>query len=349
MEDSFLFLRVRHIHSIRKGGKMKKSFLVIFCFLFCFFSIQFTTPYAAEKFPVKPMEFIIPVEAGSDADVISRPIMQKVSQLLGQPVMIVNKPGAGSTIGYRAIHQAKPDGYTTGWGSATLISNKLSGISPLDYHDFTMLGAFATYFPIIVASTKTKRPFNTIQEVIAYGKSHPGEISLSTANIGGNWWVASMAFMKGLGIEFNIIPQPGAGALSMAQVAGGHTDLACVALGSAKALLDSGHVRFLVNLGDERAAAPYDNIPTMKELGYDVGYESTQLAMGPPRMPKGIVEILAKAIKQAAHEPEYVKFCSERNARWVYIPPEKIVSVFDKRRETVREIMSKAGILKEAK
>ena len=84
-----------------------------------------------------------------------------------------------------------------------------------------MLGTFATYFPVIVAATNTKRPFKTIQEVISYGKAHPGEISISTSNIGGNWWVASMAFMKGTGVEINIIPQPGAGALSMAQVAGG--------------------------------------------------------------------------------------------------------------------------------
>jgi len=328
---------------------MKRSLPIVLSALFCFGFIALGTPDAAEKFPVKPMEFIVPLEAGSDGDVIARPVMQKVSQLLGQPVMIVNKPGAGSSIGYREVHRAKPDGYTTGWGSATLISNKLQGISPLDYHDFTMLGTFATYFPVIVAATKTKRPFKTIQEVISYGKAHPGEISISTSNIGGNWWVASMAFMKGTGVEINIIPQPGAGALSMAQVAGGHTDLACVGLGSAKALLDSGQVRLLVNLGEERAAAPYDKIPTMKELGFDVGYESTNFAMGPPRMPKDVVEILVKSIKQAVHEPDYMKFCSERNARWVYIPPEKMVSVFDKRREIVREIMSKAGILKETK
>jgi putative tricarboxylic transport membrane protein len=328
---------------------MKKSFAMALSVLFCFGFIALGTLEAAEKFPVKPIEFIVPLEAGSDGDVIARPVMQKVSQILGQPVMIVNKPGAGSSIGYREVHRAKPDGYTTGWGSATLISNKLQGISPLDYHDFTMLGTFATYFPVIVASTSTKRPFKTIQEVISFAKANPGEISLSTSNIGGNWWVASMAFMKGTGTDINIIPQPGAGALSMAQVAGGHTDLACVGLGAAKGMLDSGQVRLLVNLGEERAAAPYDKIPTMKELGHDVGYESTNFAMGPPRMPKDIVEILVKAIKQAVHEPDYVKFCSERNARWVYTPPEQMVSVFDKRRAVVREIMSKAGILKEAK
>jgi tripartite-type tricarboxylate transporter receptor subunit TctC len=153
---------------------MKKLFAIVLSVLFWFVFIALGALDAAEKFPVKPIEFIVPLEAGSDGDVIARPVMQKVSQILGHPVMIVNKPGAGSSIGYREVHRSKPDGYTIGWGSATLISNKLQGISPLDYHDFTMLGTFATYFPVIVASTSTKRPFKTIQEVISFAKAHPG-------------------------------------------------------------------------------------------------------------------------------------------------------------------------------
>ena len=328
---------------------MRRLFLVILNILFCFGSIHLGILQAGEKYPVKPIDFIVPLEAGSDGDVIARPVMQKVSQILGQPVMIVNKPGAGSSIGYREVYRAKPDGYTIGWGSATLISNKLQGISPIDYHDFTMLGTFATYFPVIVAATNSKRPFKTIQEVMSYAKAHPGEVSMATGGIGQNWWVASMSFLKGTGLEINIIPQPGTGAMSMTQVAGGHTDLACVGLGSAKSMVDGGQVRLLVNLGEERAPAPYDKVPTMKELGFDVSYESTNFAMGPPKMAKDVVDILVKAIKQAVHEPDYVKYCTERNARWEYIPPEKMVPLFDKRRIVVREIMSKAGILKESK
>jgi len=111
---------------------MKTSFAVALGVVFCYGFIALGTPEATDKFPVKPMEFIVPLEAGSDGDVIVRPVMQKVSQILGRPVMIVNKPGAGSSIGYREVHRAKPDGYTTGWGSATLISNKRQGISPLN-------------------------------------------------------------------------------------------------------------------------------------------------------------------------------------------------------------------------
>jgi tripartite-type tricarboxylate transporter receptor subunit TctC len=327
---------------------MRRLFPVILSILFYFGSAHFGVLSAAEKYPVKPIECIVAVEAGADGDVITRPPMQKVSQILGQPVMIVNKPGGGSSIGYRELYRAKPDGYTIGWGSATIITNKLQGVSPIDYHDFTMLGTLATYFPIVIASTKTQRPFRTIQEVISYAKQHPGELSMSTSGIGQSWWVAAMSFLKGTGLEINAIPQAGAGAMVVAQVAGGHADIGVAALGSARGMIESGQVRFLAALGEQRAPAPFDQYPTVKELGYPVSWESTNFMMGPPKMPKGVVEILVKAIEKAVHEPDFIKFCTEINARWGYIPPDKVVAEFDKRRAVVREIMAKAGILKES-
>ena len=126
---------------------------------------------SAEKYPVKPINYIVGIEAGGSGDVISRPLVQGVSTLLGQPIVVVNKSGAGSSIGYREIHQAKPDGYTIGWASASIITNKLQGILPYDYHEFTMLGTFATYFPIIISSTKTQLQFKTIEEVISYART----------------------------------------------------------------------------------------------------------------------------------------------------------------------------------
>lgn len=307
------------------------------------------TAQAAEKYPAKPIMCIVGVEAGGDGDVLVRPIMARVSKMLGQPIVIVNKPGGGSSIAYREIHGAKPDGYVIGWGSATIITNKLQGVSPLDYHDFTHLGAYATFFPIVIASTKTKDQFNTIQDAITFAKANPGKLNISTAGIGQSWWVAAMSFMGGTGIKVNAIPQPGAGALVVAQVAGGHAELGVAALGSAKSMVDAGQIRFLATLGEARAPAPYDKIPTVRELGYDVSWESTNFIMGPPRMPKEVVAILVSAIEKAVKDPEFIKFAVERNTRWEYIPPDKIVPAFDKRRVAVREIMSKAGILKEAK
>lgn len=327
---------------------MKRLFIAVSGILWCL-GFSSGLAQAAEKYPVKPILFIVPVEAGGDGDVLVRPVMEKVSKMLGQPVVIVNKPGGGSSIGYRELHNAKPDGYTLGWGSATIITNKLQGVMPLDYHDFTQLGAYATFFPIVIGSTKSAIKFNTIQEAIAHAKANPGKLNMATAGVGQSWWVGATALITATGINVNTIPQPGAGALVVAQVAGGHAELGVAALASAKGMVESGQVKFLATLGGGRAPAPYDKVPTMKELGYDVSWESSNFVMGPPKLPKEIATLLANAIEKAAKDPAFIKFVSERNARWEYIPADQVVASYDKRRDVVRGIMQKAGILKEAK
>jgi tripartite-type tricarboxylate transporter receptor subunit TctC len=326
---------------------MKRLFVAALGILSCAGYLGVGVSHAAESYPVKPIMFIVAVEAGADGDVLARPIMQRVSEILKQPVVIVNKPGGGSSIGYREIHAAKPDGYTIGWGSATIITNKLQGVSPFDYHDYTHLGAYGTFFPIVLGSTKSKLQFNTIQEAIAHAKAHPGGITLSTAGVGQSWWVAAMSFLGGTGLNMNAIPQPGAGAMTVAQVAGGHAELGVAALGSAKSMIESGQIKYLASLSEARAPAPYDKFPTVKELGYDVSWESTNFIMGPRGMPKEVVTILVNAIEKAAKEPEFINYVNDR-ARWEYLRPDQIVPAFDKRRDAVREIMRKAGILKEA-
>jgi tripartite-type tricarboxylate transporter receptor subunit TctC len=326
---------------------MKKSLVALVCGSLSLSGLAFAQ--SADKYPVKPITAIVAVEAGADGDVLVRPIYQRMSKILGQPILVVNKPGGGSSIGYRELHAAKPDGYTIGWGSATIITNKLQGVSPLDHHDFTQLGAYATYFPIVIGATKSKLQFGSVKDAITYAKANPGKINFSTAGVGQSWWVAAMAFLGATNINVNTIPQPGTGAMTVAQVAGGHAELGVAALGSAKSMIEAGQVKFLATLGEARAPAPYDQIPTAKELGYDVVWESTNFIMGPPKLPKEIVQALSDAVEKAAKDPEFVKFANERNTRWEYIAPANVNPMFDKRRAVVRDIMAKAGILKEAK
>lgn len=304
--------------------------------------------FSQDKYPSKPITFIMAVEAGADGDVLGRPLLDRLSRILGQPITVVNKPGAGSSIGYREIHQAKPDGYTLGWGSATIITNKLQGVSPLDYNNFTHLGAYATFFPILIGSNKSTIKFNTIQEAIAYSTANPGKVNLATAGIGQSWWVGAQTFLTGTNLNMVSIPVTGAGANVALLVAGGHAEMGVAGLASSKALLDGGQVRFLAALSENRAPPPYDKLPTVKELGYPVSWESTNIIIGPPNLPKDIANRIAAAIEQAAKEADFIKFSQDRDARPEYIAPDKIISTFDKRREVVKEIMSKAGLLKES-
>ena len=123
-------------------------------------------------------------------------------------------------------------------------------------------------------------------------------------------------------------------------------DLGIAALPSMKSQLEAGNIRYLAVLGSKRAPG-YKDVPTVKELGYDVQNEACGFVMGPPRMPKEIIEKLVKAFAIAANDPEYQKFILERFTRPLYLPPEKIIPYLDGQRQVLRGIMDKAGILKE--
>lgn len=302
---------------------------------------------AAEKYPVKPITFIVPVDAGGGLDVAIRPFCEKLGAILGQPVVVVNKPGAGSTIAYRAVHDAKPDGYTIGTGGLTLVTNKLQGLSPFDYHDYTILGAHQKQVPIIVAATKGKRTFKTFKEVIEFAKAHPKGVSVAAGGRGQSWWNACMEFQSVTEIRFNVVLQEAAGAASIAQAAGGHVDLAFVSLAEGRPQIDGGNVRLLAIFGDRRPPS-YPDVPTLDELGYHCRLSSVSFNMGPPNMPKEITELLVKANEVATNDPNYKKFLEERvNSIPLYWSPEQTINELDKQRETVRDILDKAGILKE--
>jgi tripartite-type tricarboxylate transporter receptor subunit TctC len=302
---------------------------------------------AADVYPSKPVIFIVPNEAGASADLLARPLMQKVSTILGQPVVVVNKPGGGSTIGYRELYGSKPDGYTIGQASGTIVTNKLQGLMPYDYHDFTMLGVYLNWLPAVVASTKTKRPFTAFSEVITYAKANPGQISVATGSVGQLWWVASVALEEYSGLKFNMIPQVSSSAATALQVAGGHTELGITDLGSTKSQIQGGLVRPLAVFGAQRIPGEFGNVPTLKEFGYDVVITSTHIVMGPPKMPKDITDKLVKAIETAAKDPDYLKFISQYYAAPFYLTPEQAIPWFDEQRKIMRDVMGKAGILKE--
>lgn len=301
---------------------------------------------AAQNYPVKSITCILAIEAGGDADINARPVLQRVSTILGKPIVVVNKPGGGNTIGYREVYQAKPDGYTIGIATLSLATVKLQGIFPYDHHDFTLMGSFNANYPMIVASTKTKRPFTTIQELFSFVKSNPGAVLMATNTVGNSYWVAAMLLVERTGLKFNIIPQPGAGAYIVAQVGGGHSDIGITGGSSAKPFIDAGNLRPLATMGRNRIPK-FASVPTLKEIGYDIVVHSFIAAMGPPKMPKDITEKLVQAFEIAANDEEYKKFLIERYDMPDYMGPEKLFNFYEEQQKIYRTLFAEAGILKE--
>lgn len=325
---------------------MKKHLVflaILFSLTVCF--VPAPAP-AAEKYPVKPIIFLVPNEAGSSADMAARVLADKLQAQLGQPVVVTNKPGAGSTIGNRELHDAKPDGYTIGMSTATIFMNKLQGLLPYDHNDYTVLGSYLNWAPAVMASTKTKRPFNTIQEVFSAAKAKPDEIILSTGSVGQVWWVAAMDFIKKTGLQFNVVPQTSSSGAVVLQVAGGHADIGITDVTASKSQIDAGNMKVLALLGANRLPN-YPNIPTMKELGYDAVTLSTHLALAPPKLPKEIRDVLLKAFERAANDPAYKDFLVKNNGIPSYATPDQTIKWMNDQRESYREILRTAGILKE--
>ena len=328
---------------------MKKIFgIIIFSVMFLGAFFLVVPSQAAEEYPAKPIVFIIPIEAGSDGDIITRPLVEKASSVLGKPIMVVNKPGAGSSIGYREVYNAKPDGYTIGMSTITIVTLKIQGLLPVDYHDFTLMGTFYRMYANLFASTKTKNPFKTAKEAISYAKAHPGEVRVATSSVGSSLWIGTMSLISGAGIDLNVIPSAGGGGYAIAQTAGGHTDLAVTHVAAAKPQIEAGNLRFLAVIGDERDPN-YPNVPTIKEIGYNVFWESFGTVIGPPKMPQVAVEKLRNAFRIAATDPAYQKFLLTKFANPFYISHDKIIPYADERGKIVHDIMKKAGILKEKK
>ncbi len=300
---------------------------------------------AGERYPVKPINCIVPNEAGSDADVLARALCQRASALLGQPIVIVNKPGGGSSIGYRELQRSKPDGYTIGYGHAALIISQLLGLMPFGYEDLTMICAAASMSPLMVASTKTNRPFKGMEEVLSFARVHPKAVSIATSNVGGGWWIATMGFEEASGAKFNIIPQAGTGAFAITQVAGGHTDLGVVGIPAARSQMEAGNIRLLATFGDQRIPG-YDDVPTLQQAGCNVYMESTHTIIGPAKMPKEVVTRLEKTFEVAASDPEYRKFLLEQGAVPFYRPSAQAMQFCSERKKVIGRIMEKAGLLK---
>jgi tripartite-type tricarboxylate transporter receptor subunit TctC len=299
-----------------------------------------------DAYPAKPITFVMPLEAGSSGDILARPLIQRASAILGQPIVIENRPGAASTIGYRTVMTARPDGYTIGMSHSSIVTAKIQGIFPYDHAAFTVIGAYVQNVPIIVASTKTPHKLSTLPDVVGFAKNHPGKLTVATSNVGGMWWIAAMGFQESTKASYNIIPQEGAGGFAIAQVAGGHTDLAVVGVPEARSHAEAGTIKMLAVFSDQRAPGKYADLPTLKELGWDVNIASVNAVLAPKGLPKPIVDRLVGAFGKAANDPEYQKFVIERTSVPMWLPGERAVRLYDDQRQLYGAILRNAGIVK---
>ncbi|CAM3630657.1 MFS transporter [Bordetella sputigena] len=260
----------------------------------------------AANYPDHAIKLVVGYAPGGGNDVAARLIAKELTPILGQPIVVENRPGAGTNIGASYVARSAPDGYTLSLSSTALAVN-VTLYPKLDYDavkDFEPIAIFAEAPNLLIINPKL--PVNSVADLIAYGKKHPGKLNFSSAGSGSTQHLAGELFKAKAGITATHVPYKGS-APSLTAVISGESDFTFVNIPSSKQLVDSGQVKALAITSAKRFSA-VPNIPTMAEAGVQGMEVATWYSiLAPAHTPRPIIEKLNKAVNQAVSKPEFRK------------------------------------------
>jgi len=261
-----------------------------------------TAPGAsAQAYPARPLRWVVGFPPGGGADIVSRIMAPWLTERLGQPVVIENKPGASSNISIQTVVNSPPDGYTLLFIPASAAVN----MSLFDNLQFNLLRDIAPVsglidFPLVMVASSSL-PAKTVSEFIAYAKANPGKISVGSFGTGSTSHVAGELFKMMTGLNMIHVPYRG-GAAMLADLVGGQVQVAFDVLTGSLAHIRAGSVRALAVAGKSRSEA----LPEVPTIGETVaGYEANSwCGVGVPRgTPAEIIERLNREINAGLANP----------------------------------------------
>ena len=258
---------------------------------------------SAQDYPAKPIRYIVPFPPGGSSDLIARAIAPRMTEKMGQQVLVENRPGAGGMIGVDIVAKAPPDGYTIGLAAAGALSSNIHLYPSMPFHPekdlapVTML-AIIPFFLVAHPSQP-----GTLKEVIALAKAKPGALSVGYGGNGSTMHLAGELFNMMAGVKLQPIPYKGSGPVS-ADVLGGQVPFGVVDVPSAIAHVRAGKMRALAVTSKRRIVAAPD-VPTFEEAGVP-GYEAIGWfgTVAPANTPPAIMQRLHRETVAALQDPE---------------------------------------------
>ncbi len=303
--------------------------------------LALTGPGKAAGFPDHAIKLIVPWGAGGDTDLIFRPLLPLLQKYLGQPVVIANVGGASGTVGEREAAKATPDGYTIFGAHDYIHSVYFAGITDIKYSEaFEPVCMIASTPSVITVGAKT--PWKTYKELVADAKKRPGQIVVG-ATLGSTSQYSIALAAKAAGITFKYVPYQGT-AKRMNALLGGHIQVADSNL-TQKSKVDAGLLRFLANMADKRTEG-LENVPTLKELGYNVEYSVNRGLMVPKGTPADVIAKLNDACAKATKEPDYAKAMLLQGTSVRYEGPKDYAAYLKETDVQTKDIAKSLGLLK---
>lgn len=261
----------------------------------------------AESWPQKEVTFVVPFPAGGSMDTFSRPIAMKLSEVLGVPVVVSNKSGAGGGVGISAIARAKPDGYTIGMSSVGNMVMNPHIYPDLPYHplkDFTPIGLAGRFVNVLVVNRKV--PANSVKELLSLAKKSPESITYASAGNGSTNHLSGEQLKRLTDSPVLHVPYRGSGPALM-DVIGGNVSFMFDTLNTSMPHIKSGDLRPLAVASAERS--PYlPDVPTLNEAGIQgfskAGEDLWWAVVAPKGVPADIQQKLNAALRKALESPD---------------------------------------------
>jgi tripartite-type tricarboxylate transporter receptor subunit TctC len=265
-------------------------------------SFTFNLPAHAQKFPDRPMTMIIPFAAGGPTDVLGRIVAGRMSEVLGQNVVVENVGGAGGMTGSARVASAAPDGYQFVLGTVgthaqgqTLYKHPLYNAA----NDFTPVILIAEV-PLVL-ETRKDLPVNDFKEFVAYAKANASKMQFGSAGAGSATHLGCVLLNYTIGVNITHVPYRGTGP-ALQDLEGGRIDYMCDVITTAKPPIDGGQVKGIVTLDSKRSPA-LPNLPTAAEQGTSVVAYTWNAIFAPKNTPEPIVKTLHDAALDAMHTP----------------------------------------------
>ena len=299
---------------------------------------------AQEAFPARPIQMIVPFPPGGVADITGRPTAQVMGRLLRQTVVVVNKPGAGGSVGAAQAARAAADGYTILMALSSIsvlpVADRLQGRAPAYELDQLAPIALISADPTVLV-VSADGPYRTLKDLVDAAKAKPGTINYGSSGVYGTLHVAMEIFAGAAGIRLFHIPYQGGGP-AVAALLGGQID--CLASGPAAAIgqIKGGKMRALAVWGDKRLASLPD-VPSMAELGYDATFYIWSGLFAPAATPAPVMAILRDAVKRTVAEPDFKEAMAKVETPIAYLDAPEFKAFLARDAERLRVAVERIG------
>ncbi|MDO8876084.1 MAG: tripartite tricarboxylate transporter substrate binding protein [Pseudolabrys sp.] len=288
-----------------------------------------SAPAQAQDYPNKPIHFIVPAAAGGPTDVTTRLLAQKMSETLGQPVVVEARPGGGGNIGADVVARAAPDGYTilmATIGTHAINQTLYKKLSFDPIKDFTPISLVVQYPLLLVVNPSV--PAKSVKELIDYAKANPGKLNRAHGGSGTSMHLSGELFVHQAGIDMPQVPYKGS-APALTDMIGNHVQVMFDSMITALPQVKAGKLRALAVTGAQRSPVVPD-VPTVAEAGLP-GYSATGWigVVGPAKLPPAIANKLQGAIAKALADPEVRKTLINQAAEPIASTPAEFAKFID--------------------